>query len=185
MKFFFKIGLIFLTFLSFLPNHSLANQDLLNLSEVKNNFSSPNIIGKYHLKVFGFNIYQIALISDHKEFSYKNKVAILINYERAFAKNKLLDKSIEEIKRINNIKDESLLSDYRQKLSQIFCDVRKGDRKLAFFDPQSGLKLYFNGSLMGQINDKILSQRFIDIWLSDKSSYPKMTANILGINLKN
>ena len=47
---------------------------------------------------------------------------------------------------------------------------------------ENGVKLYFNGKFAGEINDLIFAKRFIDIWLSDKSSYPKMTQDILGKN---
>jgi len=160
--------------------NTFLNNEILNYPEIKTSLPSFNLLGKHHLKVFGLNIYYIALFSDVQNFSYNNKLAILINYQRDFSKNKLIDKSIEEIARINNLSDDSILKNYRQKLQEIFYDVKKGDRKLAFFDPKKGLKLYFNGTFAGEISDLTLARRFIDIWLSNKSSYPQMTADILG-----
>ena len=160
----------------------ISSENFLTFSEINENFSKPVKLGAHNLKVWGFNIYNIQLLSETKNFSYQNKLALVINYQRDFAKNDLIKKSLEEISRINDINDEALLKTYQNKLEEIFFEVKKGDRKTAFFDPKKGLKLYFNGKFVGEIKDLIFAQRFIDIWLSDKSSFPKMTKAILGKN---
>ena len=183
--FFLKLIIIFLLNL-FCNNYVFAQQispeNFLNFPEINENFSKPSKLGSYNLKVWGFNVYNIQLLSETKKFSYQNKFAIVINYQRDFAKNNLIEKSIEEIARINEIKDLNLLKIYKNKLEEIFLDVKKGDRKTAFFDPKNGVKLYFNGKFVGEIKDLIFAKRFVDIWLSDKSSYPQMTSAILGKN---
>lgn len=184
-NFFLKLIIIFLINL-LLKNSLFAQQtypeNFFNLPEINENFSKPSIIGVYNLKVWGFAVYNIQLLSEEKKFSYQNKFAIIINYQRDFAKKDLIKKSLEEISRINNINDSNLIKTYQKKLGEIFFDVKKGDRKTAFFDPKNGVKLYYNGKLAGEINDLVFAKRFVDIWLSDKSSYPKMTADILGKN---
>jgi len=180
-----KLTLIFL--MNFLCNNYVfaqenSRENLLNFPEINENFSKPSILGVHNLKVWGLKIYKIELLSETKSFSYQNKLAIIINYQRDFAKNNLIKRSIEEISRANDIKDQSLLKNYQTKLEEIFFDVKKGDRKTAFFDPKNGVKLYFNGKLAGAIKDLIFAKRFIDIWLGDNSAYPQMTQDILGKN---
>ena len=160
----------------------ISQENFLNFPEISENFSKPSRLGSYNLKVWSFNVYNIQLLSETKNFSYQNKSALVINYQRDFAKKDLIQKSLEEISRINNINDEALLKKYQNKLEEIFFEVKKGDRKTAFFDPKNGVKLYFNGKFAGTINDLVFAKRFFDIWLSDKSSYPKMTQAILGKN---
>ncbi len=183
--FFLKLIIIFLLNL-FCNNYVFAQQisqeNFLNFPEIDENFSKPSRLGSYNLKVWSFNVYNIQLLSETKNFSYQNKSALVINYQRDFAKKDLIQKSLEEISRINNINDETLLKNYQNKLEEIFFEVKKGDRKTAFFDPKNGVKLYFNGKFAGTINDLVFAKRFFDIWLSDKSSYPKMTQAILGKN---
>ena len=157
-------------------------ENFSNFPEINENFSKPVKLGAHNLKVWGFKIYNIQLLSETKNFSYQNKLALVINYQRDFAKNDLIKKSLEEISRINDIEDANLVKTYQNKLEEIFLEVKKGDRKTAFFDPKKGLKLYFNGKFVGEIKDLIFAKRFIDIWLSDKSSFPKMTKAILGKN---
>ena len=180
-----KLTLIFL--MNFLCNNYVfaqenSQENLLNFPEINENFSKPSILGVHNLKVWGLKIYKIELLSEAKNFSYKNKLAIIINYQRDFAKDDLIKRSIEEISRANEIKDETLLKNYQKGLEEIFFNVKKGDRKTAFFDPKNGVKLYFNGKFAGAIKDLIFAKRFIDIWLGDKSSFPQMTKDILGKN---
>ena len=184
-KIFLKLIIIFL--LNFLcKNYVFAQQisqeNFLNFLEINENFSKASRLGTHNLKVWGFKIYNIQLLSESKDFSYQNKFAIISNYQRDFAKDDLIKKSIEEIARINKINDKTFLQTYQNKLEEIFFDVKKGDRKTAFFDPKNGVKLYFNGKFSGEIKDLIFAKRFVDIWLSDKASYPQMTKDILGKN---
>lgn len=160
----------------------ISPENFSNFPEINENFFKPSRLGSHNLKVWGLKIYNIQLLSDTKKFSYQNKFAIVINYQRDFAKKNLIQKSLEEISRINNIEDANLVKTYQKKLEEIFLDVKKGDRKTAFFDPKKGVKLYFNAKFVGEINDLVFAKKFIDIWLSDKSSYPKMTQDILGKN---
>jgi hypothetical protein len=181
------LKLIIIFFLNLLCKNNVFAQQIspenfLNFSEINENFSKPSRLGNYNLKVWGFNVYNIQLLSETKKFSYQNKSALVINYQRDFAKKDLIQKSLEEISRINNINDEALLKNYQNKLEEIFFEVKKGDRKTAFFDPKNGVKLYFNGKFVGEIKDLIFAQRFVDIWLSRNSSFPKMTNAILGKN---
>ncbi len=184
-KIFLKLITIFLISLlskNYAFSQQVSQENFFNLSEISENLSKPSRLGVHNLTVWGFKVYNIQLLSETKKFSYQNKFAIVINYQRDFAKNNLIEKSIEEIARINEIKDLGLLKIYQNKLEEIFFDVKKGDRKTAFFDPKNGVKLYFNGKFVGEIKDLIFAKRFVDIWLSDKSSYPQMTMDILGKN---
>jgi hypothetical protein len=180
-----KLTLIFL--MNFLCNNYVfaqenSQENLLNFPEINENFSKPSVLGVHNLKVWGLKIYKIELLSQEKNFSYKNKLAIIINYQRDFTKDNLIKRSIEEISRANEIKDEILLKKYQNKLEEIFFNVKKGDRKTAFFDPKIGVKLYFNGKYTGAIEDLIFAKRFMDIWLGERSSFPQMTKDILGKN---
>ena len=184
-NFFLKLVIIFLmNFLckNYVFAQEISPENFSNFPEINQNFSKSSRLGAHNLKVWGFKIYNIQLLSETKKFSYQNKLALVINYQRDFAKNDLIKKSLEEISRINDINDEELLKTYQNKLEEIFFEVKEGDRKTAFFDPKKGVKLYFNGKFVGEIKDLIFAKRFIDIWLSDKSSYPKMTQDILGKN---
>lgn len=174
-----KILKIFLA-LFFLSNQSFADDSLQIANHIKKNFSSYHLIGSNNLTVFGFKVYQISLWCEGEGFSYDKKFAINIKYQRDFSVDSLVERSIEEIKRINAVTDEKQLADYRKQLTKIFIPVKSGDVKTAIYSKKEGVALFFNGELVGKISDPKLARYFVDIWLSDKSSYPKMTNAILG-----
>jgi hypothetical protein len=164
-------------FLIFLSSQSLAAEAP---KEVQKNFPNYFLIGENDLKVLVFDVYNIALWSESPQFSYDQKFAISIKYKRNFSSEELAQKSIEEIGRINAIKDEKQLKSYYDELLKIFTPIKIGDTKTAIFSKKDGVLLFHNSVLRGKISDPKLARYFVDIWLSEKSSYPKMTAAILG-----
>ena len=146
-----------------------------------NDFNNLKPIGKTELKFLGFNLYDIELRGEREKFSYNQKLAIKINYNKNFSKKELIETSIDEISRINNINKESIEEPYRSIFERLFVDVKKGDEKIAIYDPNFGLTLFYNGKLMDSVNDKIFARRFIDIWLSDKARFKKARDLLVGI----
>lgn len=137
------------------------------------------VIGEYKLKIYGFKIYNIKLLGEDKNFSYNQKLALNIHYNRDFSKEDLVKTSLDEILRINQIsKNDSEL--YKSRLEEIFVSVKKGDEKTAIFDPNFGLILYHNQKLNGKIADKIFAQRFFDIWLSENAKFLKMRNKLIS-----
>ena len=63
---------------------------------------------------------------------------------------------------------------YKSRFEKLFVDVKKGDEKIAIYDPNFGLELYYNGRLTGKIKDVVFAKRFIDIWLSKKARFQKV-----------
>jgi hypothetical protein len=142
-------------------------------------FDNLKLIGKTELKFIGFKIYDIELRGQKPSFSYDQKLAIKIIYDKNFSKKELIETSIDEISRINNI-DKQSLEHYRPKLDSIFVDVIKGDRKIAIYDPNFGLELFHNEKLTGKINDRVFAKRFIDIWLSDNAKFSEMRNKLIA-----
>lgn len=170
------IKIIRLTLLFFLIlNGAFANDAALKF--LQKSIKNPKLIGQTNLRFWGLKIYHIALFGQKKQFSYDQKFAINIKYNMAFDKEELVERSILEIKRtyqISDIEEKNIT----KKLNEIFVNVKKGDEKTAFFDPNKGVLLYFNAKLVGKITNLDLARKFIDIWLSNKSSYPDISREI-------
>ncbi len=175
-----------LSCLLLLSSNIFAQDQNLNINnhhpyhETVKQLITPVLIGQYDLRVYGFNVYNIKLFSEKEKFSYDKKFAIEINYKMNFSKKDLVKKTIAEIARIQKITDKKQLIVYEGEFMQIFLDVQKGDSKVAIFSPRKGVDLFFNHQLVGSIADLKLARFFVDIWLSKNSSYPQMTATILG-----
>lgn len=147
-------------------------------SAIAANFYDLNIIGKTTLSFLGFKLYDIELRGEKAQFSYDQRLAIKINYDKNFSKKELIETSIDEICRINSLERQDVEELYKSRFEEIFVDVKKGDEKIAIYDPKFGLELYYNGRLTGKIKDVVFAKRFIDIWLSKKARF-KNVRNIL------
>jgi len=146
---------------------------------IEKSFKSTFLIGYSSLHFIGFKVYDIALWSENENFSYEKKFAIFIRYNMNFSKENLAKKSIEEIEKLHVLSQEEH-KNYLAQLTKIFSSVKKGDEKVAIFLPGKGVELFYNGKLNGKVTDTKLARFFIDIWLDEKGSYPKVTREILG-----
>lgn len=164
--------------------------DITKLPEITENFEKPKLVGKNEFKFFGLKVYNIQLVDEerfniknyntNRSFLYQNQIAIVIDYKRDFSRETLVKKTVDEIARINNINYPVILDQYQSHFQRIFSPVFAGDRKTAIFNVKSGVKLFLNGKPIGEIKDLIFAKRFMEVWLSEKSAYPKMTKEILG-----
>lgn len=164
-----KLTLVLFLILNFTKANAL---DLQPSTEILSNIERPIIIGKTEVRFFGFKLYDITLFGEKEKFSYNQKLAIHIKYDKNFSKKELVETSIDEISRINNL-DKNNLASYKDNLERIFVDIKKGDEKTAFYDPNSGLTLFYNHKISGKINDKVFAKRFMDIWLSENAMFKK------------
>lgn len=150
-------------------------------SSIASDFNNLEFIRKAPLNFFGFKLYDIELRSEVSDFSYDQKLAIRIIYNKSFSKEELINTSIDEICRINLLKKQDVEMVYRKWFEKIFVDVKKGDEKVAIYDPKFGLELHYNNQLNGKINDVIFAKRFFDIWLSDKARFQKVRNILVGV----
>jgi hypothetical protein len=168
--------------ISFFPLQSKASIDQLAIKApqtLKENFTQQFLIGSSELKFLGFKVYQISLWSEATNFSYNKKFAIQITYSMSFSKEDLVQRSIDEIKKLHTLKD-SEEKFYFEELNKSLNSVKKGDEKIALFTPNKGVLIFLNQNLVGKIQDKKLAKLFVDIWLDENGSYPEVTRKILG-----
>lgn len=143
---------------------------------------NPNfLIGESDLKYFGLKVYRAELWCEKAQFSYEQKFAIHLTYNMNFAKEELAKRSIEEIENLHVLSAEDK-KNYYQQLLKIFANVKKGDEKVALFSPKKGVEMYYNNQLIGKISDPKLARLFVDIWLDERGSFPKVTKKLLGKN---
>ncbi len=148
-------------------------------STIGNSFNQPFLVGSATLGFLGLKVYDISLWSEGVGFSYNKSFAIRIKYNMNFSRENLAQRSITEIKRLHELSAEEETK-FLESLKTIFHSVKKGDEKIAVFIPSKGVSMFYNGKLTGQISDLKLSRLFVDIWLDEKGSYPKVTNKILG-----
>jgi len=167
-----KVLFLLVTFWQITPLMAAAQKP----PELRNLIESKRPYGEAKLTRLLWDIYDISLWTDADVWSPQNPYAITIHYLRSFTTDQLVDKTIEEMKRLGAPFD---LESYRKKLEEHFPNVREGDRITAFFEPGSKVTFFFNGSDRGNVNNVNFAKYFSDIWLSLETEEPEAREGLL------
>jgi hypothetical protein len=178
IKIFFVLFLVLM--LSFVIKTASASERNIPTS-LQNIIKDPVLIGSSELKFLGLKVYNISLWSEDTNFSYNKIFAIQIKYSMNFSREDLVKRSLSEIKSLHEISSDEEAS-YIKQLTEIFNSVKKGDKKIAVFVPSQGVLMFHNNELTGKISNLKLARLFVDIWLDENGSYPKITKKLLGKN---
>ena len=139
------------------------------------------LIGKADLKIFMFSIYTAALYSADGEYSNTQKPLYLkITYHRNVKAKKLSQYTTKELK---NLKVEPVvIRTMTQQLDQIYVDLKKKDELGFLIRRDESCDFYHNSALIGGFSNSEYCKNFLDIWLSEKTSRPKLRKKLLGIS---
>jgi hypothetical protein len=150
-----------------------ASADITGLSD-------PTRIGEARLSFLGFVIYEGQLFTERgRPFSPGEPVALEILYRRSFSAQQMLQATYDELGRV-----EGRAPDQQQlvtRLSSCFRDVGDGDRFLAISRGPDDLELKLNGTRTCAVNAPRLGERFLSIWLSDNSRFPRLSRRLRGM----
>ncbi|MDI1226803.1 MAG: chalcone isomerase family protein [bacterium] len=134
--------------------------------------------GAASLSKLMFHVYDATLWTDADPWSMGKPFALRLKYGMDFKGKNLAERSVDEMN------DQSQLTPgqekgYYKQLAILFPDVKKGDTITAIYLPAKGTRLYHNGAYKGSITDTAFSKRFIGIWMSEKTSEPKMRKQLI------
>ena len=139
-------------------------------------------LGQARLTVYGFNIYDAKLwVSDR--FSAANyaseSFALELKYLRNFSGPMIAERSVKEMRRLGAVTDAQA-EKWLQSMNSVFPDVKKGDVLLGLHRPDGSAGFILNGKPIGEIRDVEFTRLFFGIWLSPKTSEPKMRKQLIG-----
>lgn len=140
------------------------------------------LIGKSRLTVWGFQVYDARLwaLPGFKPDNLLNQpFALELAYLRDFSNKDIAESSITEMRRLAAIGDEQAKS-WMHEIQRVIPDIKKGDRVMGIHRPGIGAQLLVNGKSSGEIRDLEFARLFFGIWLSPKTSEPKMRAALLA-----
>jgi hypothetical protein len=141
-----------------------------------------NLLGSARLRVWGFDVYdaQLWAAPGFQANPYlQQPFALTLNYLRALKGADIAERSLKEMRGIAPV-DEALAANWLQAMTQLFPDVRAGDRITGVHQPSQGATFWFNGQPLGQVADDRFSQRFFGIWLHPDTSQPAMRRELLA-----
>ena len=65
-------------------------------------------------------------------------------------------------------------------MQRVIPDIKKGDRIMGINQPGAGAQFLVNGKASGEIRDAEFARLFFGIWLSPKTSEPKLRTALLA-----
>jgi len=138
--------------------------------------------GSGRLAFLGLHIYDIRLwVSEGftAQTFDQRPLAIEIEYARSLAGRRIAERSLEEMQRIAPIPAVQGGA-WLASMKQAFPDVAEGDRLIGLHRPGEGASFFHNGKLRADIADPDFARAFFAIWLSPKTSEPRLRLALLG-----
>lgn len=135
-------------------------------------------VGHAKLKVLWFDVYHADLFSNDGTFTeIKGPLYLKLTYQRNIKKYDLLDETKTQL---NLLVAGERLDLWIDQLNVLWPEIKKGE-SLSFYLAPSGIgHFYHNGIYIGVISDPDFGPNFLAIWLGKKSSFPKMTKQLIG-----
>lgn len=152
-------------------------------------FSRPEVTGlggvvptaPVRLRVWGFEVYDARLWtpvgfrhSTYTQFPF----ALELQYLRKLEGTAIASRSIDEMRRVGPFSDAQAQS-WLTAMRELFPDVRQGERITGLNLPGVGAEFWFNGQRVGVVKDPAFARLFFGIWLDERTSEPKMRAQLL------
>ncbi len=135
--------------------------------------------GKSELSWFLISVYEAQLFTTSGQFVYgQYPQALEIEYYRNITKENLI-KATKDQWEEQAIKHPDL-NEWLVQLEQVFPDVKPEDKLVFSVDKIGNNQFFLNDKPIGKIANKDFSQLFLDIWVSEKTTYPDLRLELIG-----
>jgi hypothetical protein len=141
--------------------------------------SAFTVRGDGALRFIGMKVYDIRLWTNSKAHSHTEPYALELVYDLALKGAKIAERSVAEMRKVGYT-DEAKLKRWGDEMAKIFPDVKKGDTLVGVFVPGKEVRFYSQTKLIAAIPDVEFGKAFFDIWLSEKTSEPKLRQRLMG-----
>ncbi|ACA87046.1 conserved hypothetical protein [Shewanella woodyi ATCC 51908] len=109
--------------------------------------------------------------------------ALKIEYYRDIDSDDLIDATKDQWLHLGI--NQALINQWTAELPTIWPDISKGD-ELIIYVSKDGESTFYSGQegqtvkRLGQVDDNQFGRAFLDIWLSEKTTKPKLRAKLMG-----
>ena len=135
--------------------------------------------GEATMRFIGLKVYDVRLWTQMKAFTYTDPFAVELVYDMSLNGKDIAERSVKEM-RVQGYSDEAKLKRWGEEMTKIFPDIKKGDTLIGMSIPGKEARFYNREKLIATVADPEFSKAFFDIWLSEKSSEPKLRLKLLG-----
>ncbi len=159
----------------------LTNQVTADLQTAQRYLPSAELVGKARMEYLFWDVYDAELYAPDGVWSKNQPFALSLQYLLELDGEDIASRSVSEM-RAQGFDDEATLARWYQKMRSIFPDVDENTRITGIMDRNQHTRFYKNGALIGNIDEPLFGEWFFNIWLSEKTSEPKMRERLLGVN---
>jgi hypothetical protein len=133
------------------------------------------------MRFFGLHIYDVHLWSAEAVAGdgAAQPLALALVYARQLVGEQIASRSLKEMNRIGRINDEQSVR-WLKLMTQLFPDVKDGDRLTGVQRPGVATRFFLNGQFRGEVADAEFTRLFFGIWLSPRTSEPRLREQLLG-----
>jgi hypothetical protein len=137
-------------------------------------------LGSGEMRWFGFKVYDAALwVPAGAGWTEDGVFALAIRYARDIDGERLLDTSIDEMRRMG-FADEARLAHWREALARALPSVAAGETLVGLRLPGAGARFWHEGKPTAAIADPDLARAFFAIWLDRRTREPGLRERLLG-----
>ena len=152
-------------------------------------FSRPEVAGlggvvptaPVRLRVWGFEVYDARLWTPrgfrHTQATQAS-FALELQYLRKLEGSAIASRSIDEMRRLGSFTDAQAQA-WLTAMREMFPNVSAGERITGINLPGEGAEFWVNGQRVGVVKDVNFARLFFGIWLDERTSEPKMRAQLL------
>lgn len=152
------------------------------LAELRDLLPQHKLSGRSRLTVWGFDVYDASLWvapGFRADKLTAQPFALELAYLRNVTNTDIAERSIAEMRRLAPLSDAQA-SNWTAAMLRVFPNIKKGDRITGVYRPGAGAVFLVNGKSAGDIPDAEFARLFFAIWLSPKTSEPKVRSALLA-----
>ncbi|KKO45641.1 hypothetical protein WG68_09685 [Arsukibacterium ikkense] len=138
-------------------------------------------VGEGSYRYLLWQLYDARLASPDGVFSgyqQSNPLLLELTYKRDISKKQFIDATVEQWQKLGNSSEQQQMA-WAATLSELWRDVKKGDRLAALLTEQGQVQFYFNDTDIGTVDDKDFAPAFFDIWLHPDTTAPKLRRQLI------
>jgi hypothetical protein len=142
------------------------------------------LVGQGQFSYLFWDLYQAKFYTaDGRWSSYQQSAPLVLEltYQRDISKSDFIEATVDQWEHLaGSVTDQH--REWAKQLNKLWTDVKKGDQLSCVLMPDSTVQFYFNDKLLGTMADPDFGPAFLDIWLSEKTSAPKLRKQLLQIS---
>ena len=150
--------------------------------EVSSELPGARLLGSGRLTYYLLHVYDARLwvgAGFNAAHFDQSPLALELDYARGFDSTDIAERSIEEMRRSGPISPPTATR-WLAAMKQAFPDIAPGDRTTGVQIPGVAARFFVNGKLTGEIRDTEFTRLFFGIWLSARTSEPRLREALLA-----